>query len=255
MRSRISYANVMSTLALFLALGGGAWAASGQLVSEGGKLHGCVPRGGGVLTVVRPDAHCRSGDIAVALLQSATPGPAGEAGPRGPQGERGPTGLRGPEGPEGQTGLRGPEGPEGPGPAAYSFSMGPTNDGPEQTINASFADDQMRLRCGADKCMAQVAISAVGEVFATDSLGAPNAEITSGHLFATEAPAVATITTIEGSNTESEGRATVALSSGTGWRVDVDLVADSAGNVRLVGTAIPADTPTFPSACFGESCS
>jgi hypothetical protein len=133
--------------------------------------------------------------------------------------------------------------------------MGPTSDAVDQTINASFADNQLRLKCGGDKCLAQVAITAIGEVLATDSLGAPNSEITSGHIFDTETPAVATIASIEGSDTESEGRATAGLSNGTGWRVDVDLIADSQGNVRLVGTAIPADMATTPSACVGEGCS
>jgi hypothetical protein len=247
MGSRISYANVVSTLAVFLALGGGAWAAGGGLVSSSGKVQACVPRGGGVLKVVRPNARCKSGDVAVALLQSSAPGP---AGPRGLQGEPGMQGERG------STGPRGPAGPERSGPGAYSFSMGPMSDEIEQTISASFAGDQLRLNCGGGKCLVQVAATSVGEIFATDSFGASNAEITSGHAFATETPAVATIASIEGPNEESEGRATVGLSSGTAWRVDVDLITDSTGgfgSVRLVGTAIPADIVTS-TACTGGAC-
>jgi Collagen triple helix repeat (20 copies) len=75
-RSSLSYANVMATLALFLALGGG-------------------------------------GAVAVAATQSSSPGKH-HHGKRGPRGFQGPAGPQGPQGPKGDTGATGKTGATGP---------------------------------------------------------------------------------------------------------------------------------------------
>ena len=50
----LSYANVMATVAVFLALGGGAFAATKGLTTKGGAIHGCVSARTHVLTVLSP---------------------------------------------------------------------------------------------------------------------------------------------------------------------------------------------------------
>lgn len=55
--SRLSYANVMATVAVFLALGGGAYALSG-IPDRSGVYHGCVATSG-ALRVVTKASSCR----------------------------------------------------------------------------------------------------------------------------------------------------------------------------------------------------
>src|SRR5438270_5767250 len=63
LQGRLTYANVMATLALFVALGGGAYAASGGLVSSSGYVQECVRSRGGVPRVVHAHARCSRGTI------------------------------------------------------------------------------------------------------------------------------------------------------------------------------------------------
>jgi hypothetical protein len=79
-------------LALFVALGGGALAATG-LVGSDGKIRGCVSSTG-QLKVLKPGKHCRRGQTAITWSQR---GRAGEDGAPGLKGEPGPTGEPGPE--------------------------------------------------------------------------------------------------------------------------------------------------------------
>src|SRR2546427_2501501 len=58
-RPRPSYANVMATVAVFIALGGGALAAT-SFVGSDGKIRGCVSKKG-QLTLVKPGKHCKKG--------------------------------------------------------------------------------------------------------------------------------------------------------------------------------------------------
>lgn len=88
-----SPALVIACLALFVALGGTGYAASGGLAGNG--------NGNGSATVARAHRPLR-----------------GPRGPRGPRGFRGATGPQGPAGPQGATGPQGPQGPSGgQGPA------------------------------------------------------------------------------------------------------------------------------------------
>ena len=82
----LSYANIMATIAVFVSLGGAAYA-SGYVGSDG-SIHGCVAKGG-ALSVIKPGGHCTKG---VSLTWS-------QRGPQGPQGLRGPQGVQGPQGP------------------------------------------------------------------------------------------------------------------------------------------------------------
>jgi hypothetical protein len=103
--SRLTYANVMATVAVFLALGGGAYALSG-IPDRGGVFHGCVSNSTGVLRVVKSSSSCHRavrhgkhrnpGESAVAWNQQGRPGIQGLQGLQGVQGVPGATGATGP---------------------------------------------------------------------------------------------------------------------------------------------------------------
>ena len=101
-RSRLSYANVMATGAMFVALGGGAYALTG-IPDRSGSYHGCVGTTG-ALRVVTKASSCRKtrtvkrgkrrvripGESAIAWNQQ---GPAGVQGVQGIQGGAGKAGA------------------------------------------------------------------------------------------------------------------------------------------------------------------
>ena len=76
-RPRPSYANVMATVAVFIALGGGALAAT-SFVGSDGKIRGCVSKKG-QLTLVKPGKHCKKG-TPIAWNQKGTKGAPGANG-------------------------------------------------------------------------------------------------------------------------------------------------------------------------------
>jgi hypothetical protein len=234
---RLTYANVISTLALFLALGGGAWAVGKTLVASSGAVFGCVRARGGVLRVVKENAHCRRGQVSIALATPTYVALHARPGARGRTGRRGRTGARGPAGPAGPQGLQGPAGPGG-----YAFSMGPTSSVPEQVVIAKFAgSNEMRLACGSGQCKAHVVIAGAVRALGTDARGPLNGAVSSFNTFNSETPADTTLTAINGKEPNvSQGIADISLANGTAWHLQVELASDSAGNVRLIGTAIPA---------------
>lgn len=96
MKPKLSYANVTATIALFLSLCGGAYAAAtitGREVRDG-SLTGRDLRDGSVT----------ARDLAKAVRAGA-PSTAGPAGPVGATGAAGPTGAPGPAGQKGETGT------------------------------------------------------------------------------------------------------------------------------------------------------
>jgi hypothetical protein len=241
LRARLNYANVMATIALFVALGGGAWAASSGLVSSSGLVQECVGSHGGVPRVVRAHARCPRHTLPLFL---ATPGATALRGLRGKTGPRGRTGRTGATGP---TGPAGPQGPAAPG--SYAFSLTSAS-GPEQAVAAKFAgSDEVRLVCGAGKCSAQVLVAGSVGVLGSDVRGAANATPKSTTLINPATPAQATLTEIDGTggSFESKADATVSVAGGAAWQVDVELANDPSGNVHLIGTATPASaTSQFP---------
>lgn len=102
-RKRLTYANVMSSLAVFLVVSGGAAIAAGQL---GKNTVGSKQLKKNAVTSVKvKDGTLKSTDFATGQLAA---GPAGPAGPAGATGPVGPKGAAGPEGPEGPVGPAGP---------------------------------------------------------------------------------------------------------------------------------------------------
>ena len=100
LRAQLSYANGMATLAVFVALGGGAYAALSGIPDPQGVFHGCANKKTGALRVVEPAKKCKKartvtrhgervrlpGELALAWNQA---GPQGLQGPEGPQGPAG----------------------------------------------------------------------------------------------------------------------------------------------------------------------
>lgn len=87
---RPTYANVTATLALFIALGGGAYAATNVFVSPTGAVRFCVARNG-VASIVHTGHKCGRRQRTLILNQKGQPGGHGSAGPRGKQGPVGPS--------------------------------------------------------------------------------------------------------------------------------------------------------------------
>jgi hypothetical protein len=110
LRQRLTYANVIATLALFLVLGGGAYAAT-QLPRNSvgtGQLKAGAVTAGKIAKKTRKQ------------LQGAR-GPAGAQGPAGKTGAKGTTGAKGATGAAGAKGLTGAN---GTGPAFEVFETG-----------------------------------------------------------------------------------------------------------------------------------
>jgi hypothetical protein len=107
-RKRLTYANIIASLALLFAMSGGAYAATHYLINSTKQIN---PR------VIRA-LEGKAGGL----------GTPGSSGPQGPQGKEGPQGKQGPAGAgsegkegkegqagkEGKAGAQGPEGPVGP---------------------------------------------------------------------------------------------------------------------------------------------
>jgi hypothetical protein len=108
LRRHLTYANVVASLALFLALGGAAFAAT-QL-----------PRNSVGTGQLKPEA-VTAGKIAK-TTRNQLKGATGPAGPQGPQGKAGAKGATGARGATGATGARGATGADGTGPAFEVFT-------------------------------------------------------------------------------------------------------------------------------------
>jgi Collagen triple helix repeat (20 copies) len=110
-RQRLTYANVIATLALFLVLGGGAYAATTLSPNSVGT------------------AQLKSGAVTAGKIAQKTrrqlQGKRGVTGPQGPQGKtgaRGATGAKGSTGATGARGATGATGASGQGPAVEVFT-------------------------------------------------------------------------------------------------------------------------------------
>jgi len=103
-RPRITATRAALTLALFLAIGGVAYAAtSSSLIGPHGNINGCVSRNGGEVNVWKPGHKCSGGRVALAWPARAQSGTAGPAGPAGATGATGTTGATGPANPAATT--------------------------------------------------------------------------------------------------------------------------------------------------------
>lgn len=83
--------NAVALLALFVALGGTGYAASGGFTTAG-KLRACVARNG-ALTLLKSGKSCRHGQHEIAWNQTGLAGPPGPPGPSGTSGLNGQSGT------------------------------------------------------------------------------------------------------------------------------------------------------------------
>jgi hypothetical protein len=94
-RSRLTVTKAALALALFLAIGGVAYAASGTaFVGPHGMINTCVPPKGGEVNVWKPGHRCSGGRVALAWparAQNGAPGAPGATGSTGATGATGPT--------------------------------------------------------------------------------------------------------------------------------------------------------------------
>jgi hypothetical protein len=97
-RSRLTYANVMATIAVFIALGGGAYAVTGGIPAADGKFNACFNKRSGAVRLVKARKKCRRGEKATSWSQVGPKGDTGGQGPKGDNGLQGPLGDRGPKG-------------------------------------------------------------------------------------------------------------------------------------------------------------
>jgi len=129
MLSSLSYANVMSTLAVILALTGTAYAAAtitGRDVVNS-SITGIDVRNRSLTGADVRNRSLRAVDFARGQLPRGATGPAGPAGPRGATGPAGPAGPRGATGPAGAPGAPGSPGLTGPpGPITGELPSGVT---------------------------------------------------------------------------------------------------------------------------------
>jgi len=150
-RRRLSYANVAATVALFLALSGGAYAvADSPFVGPNGVVSVCVQAVSDELQAVSPGTKCPNGEIALTLNQKGKPGKRGPRGARGATGPQGPHGATGPAGPQGVAGPAGPQGATGPaGPQGATGPAGPQGvAGTSATRLFAFVNDVGQLQYG-----------------------------------------------------------------------------------------------------------
>jgi collagen triple helix repeat protein len=99
---RLSYANVMSSLALFIALGGVSWAAATLPANSVGKRQ---LKDNAVTGEKVANGSLRAVDFARGALPAGPQGPAGAAGPQGERGEPGAKGDKGDRGEQGPAGT------------------------------------------------------------------------------------------------------------------------------------------------------
>lgn len=115
MKQGLTYANVMATVAVFVALSGGAYAAGVVPFAKNAGRVGDIqasrtPKAGRLLAL---DSHRR---FPASVLPASAAGRAGDAGPAGsagPQGAPGKDGAPGPQGPAGKDGVNGTKGANG----------------------------------------------------------------------------------------------------------------------------------------------
>ncbi|MDX6674719.1 MAG: hypothetical protein QOH11_2137, partial [Solirubrobacteraceae bacterium] len=140
--SRLTYANIVATVAVFLALGGGAYALSG-IPDSGGVYHGCVASSGALRVVSKASSCLKARTVKRGSRRVRIPGESAIVWNQ--QGRPGVNGAQGPAGPQGFQGQQGQGIPGTPGSASASASFGGIQNFPTiaagATVFTSPADD------------------------------------------------------------------------------------------------------------------
>ena len=122
---RLNYANVVASIALFVALGGGAYAA---IKLPAGSVGTKQIRKNAVGSAQVRDRSLLASDFKLGQL------------PKGAQGSAGPSGSTGPQGPPGLQGAAGPAGPQGPAaPGGTQVPIPVVRTGGPSAANPSFS--------------------------------------------------------------------------------------------------------------------
>jgi len=123
LRSKLTYANVISTMALFLVLGGGAAFAAGRLAPNS---VGAAQLKNAAVTGPKIKRASIETTKLTQLAINTLKGQRGAKGATGAKGAKGSTGARGDTGPRGVTGATGPAGAPGSPGAAATVLVTPT---------------------------------------------------------------------------------------------------------------------------------
>jgi hypothetical protein len=105
LRSSLTYANVMATIAVFLAVSGGAYAA---ITLPRNSVGSRQLKRNAVSSSKIKNGSLQLKDFKANQLPSGAPGPHGATGPQGPKGDTGAQGLKGDPGQPGLPGTPGP---------------------------------------------------------------------------------------------------------------------------------------------------
>ena len=106
LRGGLTYANVIATGAIFIALGGGAYAVT-ALPSANSVVYACAKKKGGALRTVKKSQRCKRRERKISWNVG---GQAGPGGSQGAAGSPGPPGAAGSPGSPGSPGATGPAG-------------------------------------------------------------------------------------------------------------------------------------------------
>lgn len=150
-RRRPSPSMVVSSVALFVALGGTSYAAVALPSNSVGTpqlKRGAVASGklgaNAVTSLKVKDGSLMAVDFRRGQLPAGAQGPAGPAGPAGPKGDPGAPGAKGDQGPQGEPGVPGAQGQQGaPGLSGYQVVQGP------DVVAAPGASVQATVSCPA----------------------------------------------------------------------------------------------------------
>jgi hypothetical protein len=162
LRTRLTYANVMATIAIFLALGGSSYAAikvTGKNVKDS-SLTGKDVKNSSLTGVDVKNGSLLAADFGGGQLPAGPQGPKGDTGAKGDKGEPGGQGAkgdkgdaclssdpncRGPQGNPGTDGTNGTNGTDGPpGPSAINLNINLANSNSQDVQVGTFA---LRFNC------------------------------------------------------------------------------------------------------------
>jgi hypothetical protein len=150
LRTRVTYANVMATIAVFIALGGSSYAAvkvTGKNVKDG-SLTGKDVKNSALTGVDVKNGSLLAADFGGGQLPAGPQGPKGDTGAKGDKGDKGEACLssdpncRGPQGEPGTNGTDGAPGP--PGPSAINLNINLANSNSQEVQVGTFA---LRFNC------------------------------------------------------------------------------------------------------------
>jgi hypothetical protein len=212
LRRHLTYANVAASLALFLALGGAAYAAT-QL-----------PKNSVGTNQIRKEA------VTAAKIAKKTRnqlrgarGPAGATGPQGKTGAKGAKGATGARGAQGNTGAPGAPGTPGTGPAYEVFGKAKPIEAAGSTVIAQ------NLAAGAYVVSADIVVESAVPTSVSCSLNGGGGSEAAGQL---EAGVPLTLTLAEVRSLGSAGNATVSCTApGVATAKYVNLIATQVKSV------------------------